>query len=384
MAGLAARLHLPRRTVRMRLALFCGALFLATGAVLLFTTVSLYGLYGSQSTSATKAGASAGGAPPPSAAIARHQQGSDFHQLLLYAAVALTITGVLAVPLGWLVAGRLLRPLRTITTKARAISATNLHERLSLEGPDDEFKELGETLDDLFGRLDASFESQRHFVANASHELRTPLAAERTLLQVALADPHATTEGLRLTCEKVLAQGQQEERLIDALLTLASSERGVERWESVDLATVADHVVTPRAQEAQHRGIQLDKVLASAPTTGDPDLLESLLANLVDNGLHHNVDGGSVYVATETRAGRAVVSVTNTGPVVPAEDVERLFEPFRRAGTDRTRTGDGHGLGLSIVRAVADAHGATVAVEPQSEGGLHVEVALPAQSPEAR
>ncbi len=261
---------------------------------------------------------------------------------------------------------------------ARGISAHSLQQRVGLEGPDDEFKELGETLDDLLGRLEASFESQKHFVANASHELRTPLTVERTLLQVALADPHADADVLRSTCEKLLALGYQQERLIEALLTLASSERGVEHWEDFDLAKLAAQVVLARSDEAMQRGIRVEETLSRAPARGDPSLVESLIANLVDNAVRHNTDGGWVQVATETRAGMGVVVVSNTGPVVPPQDLERLFEPFRRGGMERTRSNDGHGLGLPIVRAVAAAHSATVTAQARPQGGLDIAVNFPA------
>ena len=371
MASWSAWLRPRQQTVRMRLALFCGALFLVTGALLLFLTDAFYA---TGSTSVVRVGSGASGAP-----VAGQQHSSDLHQLLVYSAVALAITGVLAVPLGWLVADRLLRPLRVITARARSISAANLHERLAIQGPGDEFKELGETLDELFGRLEASFASQRRFVANASHELRTPLTVERTLLQVALANPRADAERLRTTCEKLLAQNDQQQRLLGALLTLASSEGGVERWEGVDLGAVVEHVVTQHDQDARHRGLRVKVSLGAAQAVGDPDLLESLVANLVDNGIRHNVDGGFLQVVTESRAGRAVISVTNSGPVVSPEDVQALLEPFRRS-VDRIHIRGGHGLGLSIVRAVADAHGATLSVKPCPDGGLRVEVDFPARN----
>ena len=230
---------------------------------------------------------------------------------------------------GWLIAGRLLRPLRTITATARDISASNLNRRLALDGRDDEFAELGETLDDLFGRLEASFESQRHFVANASHELRTPLTAERTLLQVALADPDATAQTLRSACEQVLALGDQQERLIEALLTLATSERGIEQWEPFDLAAVAWHVVTIRREEAERRGVHIETRLAAAPATGDPSLAESLVANLVDNAIRHNSSDGTAEISTAAAGGQATIRVRNTGAVIPPEQLDRLFQPFR-------------------------------------------------------
>jgi signal transduction histidine kinase len=286
---------------------------------------------------------------------------------------------IASLAVGWLIAGRFLRPLRTITATARDISASNLNRRLDLTGRNDEFKDLGETLDDLFGRLEASFESQRHFVANASHELRTPLAAERTLLQVALADPQATAGTLRETCQQVLVLGDRQERLIEALLTLASSERGVEQWEPFDLAEVAGKVLDDRRQEAEHRRLRVRAALTAAPATGDPRLAESLVANLVDNAIRHNVAGGRVEVWTTMTDGQAVIRIRNTGAVVPSYELNRLFQPFQRLGDERIRhgDGDGHGLGLAIVRAIAAAHKAAVRVTAGSEGGLDIEVSFP-------
>jgi signal transduction histidine kinase len=214
-------------------------------------------------------------------------------------------------------------------------------------------------------------------VANASHELRTPLTAERTLLQVALADPDATPDTLRATCQDVLALSQQQERLIEALLTLASGEQGIEQWEPFDLAEIARTVVLTRHEEARHRGIQVDMALGTASTTGDPNLVASLVANLVDNALRHNTPGGRLAVATTTSAGRASVRVSNTGPVVPAGELDRLFQPFQRLGGQRIRHTDGHGLGLPIVRAIATAHGATLVPHARPEGGLDIEVGFP-------
>jgi signal transduction histidine kinase len=276
---------------------------------------------------------------------------------------------------GWLIAGWFLRPLRTITATARDISARNLNRRLDLTGRNDEFKDLGETLDGLFERLEASFDSQRHFVANASHELRTPLTAERTLLQVALADPAATAETLRQTCQQVLVLGDQQERLIEALLTLASSERGVEQWEPFDLAEVAGKVIADR--HASHQRLQVHTTLAAAPATGDPSLAESLVANLVDNAIRHNVPGGRVEVSTTMTDGRAVIQISNTGPVIPPYELDRLFQPFQQLGHERIRHGDGHGLGLAVVRAIAAAHKATLTAAAPPAGGLDLEVSFP-------
>lgn len=268
-----------------------------------------------------------------------------------------------------------------MNTAAQEISATNLHQRLGLDGPQDELTELGRTLDDLFGRLEASFESQRHFVANASHELRTPLAGQRTLLQVALADPGASTEDLRAACEEALQLGEQQERLIDSLLTLATSERGVEQREPFDLGKLAETVLLGRRQEAERRGIHIDAALDRAPAVGDPRLVESLVANLLDNALRHNMTGGKIEITTTSVEGAGSMAVSNTGPAVPPDEVERLFQPFQQIGSERVRHAGGHGLGLAIVRAIAQAHGAKITARARPDGGLDVEVTLSSPNP---
>jgi signal transduction histidine kinase len=257
------------------------------------------------------------------------------------------------------------------------ISASNLSRRLRPGKHDDEFARLGRTLNDLFARLEAAFASQRHFVANASHELRTPLTAERAVLQVALADPNASAAALRSACEKVLRLGDQQQRLIDALLTLASGERGLERREPADLGGIAAAVVRDRAEPAGHRAVRLDARLETAPVTGDPALAESLIANLVDNALRYNVPGGWVQVTTTTAGGQALLSVRNSGPEIPPDQVDLLFEPFRRLGNSRTRRREGHGLGLAIVRAIATAHDAELAATARPGGGLDITVTFP-------
>jgi signal transduction histidine kinase len=306
----------------------------------------------------------------------------NLDHLVAVSAVGLVVMLLISCLLGWLIAGRFLRPLRTITSTARDISATNLHRRLELTGRDDEFTELGKTLNDLFGRLQAAFDSQRNFVANASHELRTPLTAERTLLQVALADPEAGADTLRATCHDVLALGEHQERLIEALLTLATSEQGIEQREPFDLADLAESVILARHQEAERRGLRMDTALESAPASGDPNLVASLVANLVDNALRHNLSegltGGRVEIATAVVDGRARISVRNTGTVIPVGEVERLFQPFQQFGTQRIRHTDGHGLGLAIVRAIAAAHDAVLIPTARPGGGLEIEVSFPA------
>jgi signal transduction histidine kinase len=341
------------------------------------------------------------------------EQNTELHQLLLDSGIALLIMAALSILLGWLVAGRALRPLRLITAKARDISASNLHERIALQGPDDEMKRLGDTFDDLLVRLERAFEAQRQFVANASHELRTPLARQRTLLEVAASDPDADPASLREASAKAISAGEEQERLIESLLTLASSERGLDERGAFDLADVARQVVEARRAEAEQRGLSVDSALSSAPTAGNPRLAERLVANLVDNALRYNEPQGWIRVTTGVEAGfrrdgeaggggdvggdgdgagggegggaavpgkdeddlRAVLRVANRGPQVPPSEIPRLFEPFQRLESSRTAR-DGNGLGLSIVRAVATAHGATVTVTSRPEGGLDVRVAF--------
>ncbi|HEV3187782.1 MAG TPA: HAMP domain-containing protein, partial [Acidimicrobiales bacterium] len=248
------------------------------------------------------------------------QRAADSHRLLVTSGIVLAIVTILALLAGWFVAGRMLRPIRTITRAARRISSSNLHERLALEGPKDELKELGDTLDDLFERLDASFEAQRHFVANASHELRTPLTVERTLLQVALDDPDTTIAQWRTTATEALAYSDEQTRLIEALLTLASSESGIDGCESLDLAAVVTSTLANVRAEAQRAEIHVDVVLAPAPLQGDPLLIERLVANLLSNAVRHNVVGGRVEVVTEMKNGAAMLCVSNTGPNIPVSD----------------------------------------------------------------
>jgi signal transduction histidine kinase len=307
-------------------------------------------------------------------AAAQGQSDAALHQLFVNSALALAVMAVLSLWLGWVIAGRALRPLRTITDAAREISATSLHRRLDLEGPDDELRQLGNTVDGLLGRLETSFEAQRQFVANASHELRTPLTLERTLLELALSDPNASIDSYRHTCEQLLAVGEQQERLIEALLMLSRSQRGLDSQQHVDLAAISGAA----AAAADHDGLVLDTTLQPAQTAGNPRLVERLVANLVSNAIHHNVDGGSIELATATRDGHAVLTVVNTGPTIPASELERIFQPFQRL--DRARTNDGHGLGLglSIVQAIADAHEATITTRAPADGGLHIEVSFPA------
>jgi signal transduction histidine kinase len=301
--------------------------------------------------------------------------------VLIQAPIALAIVTVVALALGWVVAGRVLRPLATITTAARRISASNLHERLSLRGPDDELKALGDTLDDLFARLEAAFEAQRHFVANASHELRTPLTRERAMLQVALDDPGTTAETWRSVSQEVLASNAEQESLIEALLTLASSQGGLCQRKPVDLAAITGQALQARRPEADRRDLRLATYAQPAAVDGDPLLIERLAANLIDNATRHNLPGGYVKITTTTEGGRAVLSVASTGPVIPPAEVARLFQPFQRLHNRRAHDGQGHGLGLSIVRAIATAHGATIGAHALPGGGLTIEITFPPATP---
>ncbi|MGX7674612.1 sensor histidine kinase [Plantactinospora sp. DSM 117369] len=403
------RPHLPRRTVRIRLTLLYGGLFLLCGTGLLATTyvlvkhanagivlnspdgVAVVGQDGSILVPGQDGGVRpltppSNGSLTPQQKQAVHEQlvergtkqlAAQNHVFLTRSGIALAVMSGVSLGLGWLVAGRVLRPVRTITTSARRISATNLHQRLALRGPDDELKELGDTIDDLLTRLDASFQSHRRFVANASHELRTPLARQRTVVQVALADPDATVDSLRTAHERVLNATYQQERLIDALLTLARGERGLDRRQPVDLANLTGEILLTRETETTRRGLRLTTRLTHASTVGDPHLIERLVGNLVDNALRYNMASGRLEVSTGTVAGAAVLTVTNTGPVVRGDQVSRLFQPFQRLDAERTHHDGSLGLGLSIVQAIATAHEATIAAHPRPEGGMEIIVTFP-------
>jgi signal transduction histidine kinase len=397
---------LPRRTVRLRLTLLYGGLFVAAGAVLLAIT---YGLVAnsvsghtvqfrvSRPASATvhepapeaivvtRPGSGPLPVPPPLRTVATklqaaaraevtRQRQAQLDALLTRSGIALGIMAIVSIGLGWVMAGRALRPVRTMGARARGISERNLHERLAIDGPDDELKELADTFDGLLERLEAAFESQRRFVANASHELRTPITLERTLVEVALADPHASVASLRDTCGRVLVATEQQERLIEALLTLARSQRGLDSREELDLADVVQDVMRSVAVD----GLRVESELDDAPASGDPRLLERLVANLVDNAVHYNVADGWVSVRTGTRDGWSTLVVSNAGPVVAESRVGELLEPFRRLSGDRPGRTQGLGLGLSIVSAIAGAHGAGLAATPRPGGGLDVEVRFPA------
>jgi len=351
----------PRLTLRAQLTLLYAGFLVAAGVAVL--AVPIFTVHSSLAVNASAHDIALMNASQ------RAQQFRATITLLALAAVSLVV--------GWLIAGRFLRPLRTITATARDISASNLNRRLEPGARDNEFAELGETLNGLFGRLEAAFDSQRRFVANASHELRTPLSASRALLQVAVADPGATVDSLKDTCQEVLDLGDQQEHLIRALLTLATSQRGVDRAEPLDLADLAGKILVAREDETARRGLQISAALQPAPTTGDPALTESLIANLIDNAIRHNIPSGRIEISTGLAAAGAQFSVRNTGPVIPPVAVDTLFEPFRQHPQPRIHTGTGHGLGLAIVQAIAHAHHAHAAAHSNPTGGLTVQVTYP-------
>jgi signal transduction histidine kinase len=392
----------PRYTIRLRLAVLYSGVFLILGTLLvaiIFLSVRhsshsvVVSAQGAVSKLKQREGGEAVQAESPLSVVpeglarvhasaqadqlgklAANVNRSDLHQLLIWSVLALAIMAIAAMALGWLLAGRVLRPLQVITKTARELSATNLHERLALDGPNDELRELGDTFDGLLGRLEASFTAQRRFVANASHELRTPLTLERAILEVTLADPDATAASLRGACERVLAIGEQQERTIGALLTLARSERGVERREPLLLDGLAGKILDERRDEIARRGLRLDQELQHAPIVGDRAMIERLIANLLDNAIQHNSHDGWLSVTSSFDAGEALLTFANGGPVIAPEQLASLMRPFQRLGVDRTNYDDGHGLGLSIVDAIATAHRAELTVHAQPAGGLRVEL----------
>jgi signal transduction histidine kinase len=384
----------PAPTIRLRLALLYGAVFLVTGAVLLTIGYFLVrnGLrdhhqlsqilrrLGRKPTSTDGLLSQALGSPPGSQevkvarAIQRQLTADALHRLLLEYLAALLVMTMVAIATGYLLAGRALRPLRAITATARRVSGENLGERIALGGPADELRELADTFDGMLSRLDAAFASQRHFVANASHELRTPLAIMRTEVDVTLTDPEASREELRTMGETVRETVDRCERLIGSLLTLARSEAAAGRGEAVDLAALAGDCITDLRVQADEARVLVHDDLEPAVTFGDPALIERLLANLLDNGIRHNEPGGFLDVSTRTLDGRVRLTVANGGAKIEAEDAAGLTQPFRR----RSRAVPGFGLGLSIVRSVAEAHGGSADVIARSSGGLEVRVDLPA------
>ena len=381
-AGLTVRARRPQRTLRLRLTAWYSGLFLLSGTILLAVTYGLVVQAFAGNTTANAACQAPGTGchtigTQQARAIAVQEHAAVLGELLTRSALTLALVAVFSAALGWFIAGRALRPLRTITTTARRISAASLNERLALGGPRDELTELADTFNGLLARLEAAFTAQRRFIANTAHELRTPLARQRVISQVALADPGASIESLRAAHQRVLASGTQQQHLIDALITLARGQAGLDSREPFDLAGLARKILADRQPEVQRRNLKLHTTLGPAPTAGSPQLAERLTANLIDNALRHNLPAGQVEVVTGTQDSRAVLAVANTGPSVPATTIDRLFQPFQQLTADRTGRSEGLGLGLSIVQAIADAHDATITARPRPEGGLFIEVSFP-------
>jgi len=400
----------PRcRGVRARIAIACAGLFLVLGGVLVGTTYSLvshasgqaYGSGGILQVPAARCPAGLAGTtkprpvsgPPGQQAIrcqnvqrdfqagATDQAGADRRNFLVYSMAGLGVATLLAGGLGWGVSGRVLRPLRAITTAARTASQENLDQRLALTGPPDELKELADTFDGMLARLDGAFASQRRFVANASHELRTPLTEMRTLIDVTFAKPARSAAQLDAALAGVRAAVDRSEELIEALLTLARSDRGLGETEVVDLPTAVEDAIDQASRAATAKQVKIGTSLQPAQVTGDRVLIERLASNLIDNAVRHNIHGGWVRAATRCEAGSAELTITSSGDPIPPDQVNGLFEPFRRL-SGRADNRSGAGLGLSIVASVARAHGGQAEAHARPGGGLDVRIRLPATAPQ--
>jgi signal transduction histidine kinase len=399
----------PRRSsVRARIAIACAGLFLVLGGILIAATYGLVAhgtAQGPGKTISVPPGRqtqidhmiaeclSGHGSRPASARVSRcrqeatatysagaAQQGSgDRREFLMYSLAGLGLATVLAGGLGWAFSGRVLRPLRAITAAARTASQENLDQRLALAGPHDELKELADTFDAMLARLDAAFASQRRFVANASHELRTPLTEMRTLIDVTLARPATSPRQIEPLLAKIRDAVDKSEGLIEALLTLARSDRGLGHAEVVDLPTAVEDAIDMIGTAAAAKHVRIETALQDAQVTGDRVLLERLASNLIDNAVRHNKAGGWVLASTRQEAGVAVLTVASSGEPIPPDQVTGLFEPFRRlAGRAGSRPGTG--LGLSIVASVAKAHGGRAEAHARPEGGLEVQIRLPTKA----
>ncbi|ANS68492.1 two-component system sensor kinase [Streptomyces lincolnensis] len=305
------------------------------------------------------------------------QRHASLDNLLSRSLLALLGLAIIAFAFGYAMAGRVLSPLGRITRTARAVAGSDLSRRIELDGPDDELKELADTFDEMLERLQRAFTAQQRFVGNASHELRTPLAINRTLLEVHLSDPGAPME-LQQLGKTLLATNERSEQLVEGLLLLARSDNQIVERKPVDLAEVAEQAVDQVNGEAEAKGVVIRGEQKPAVVQGNGVLLERIALNLVQNAVRYNVpEGGWVEVTTDIQHGQAVLVVSNTGPVVPAYEIDNLFEPFRRLRTERTGSDKGVGLGLSIVRSVARAHGGHISAQPREGGGLVMRVALP-------
>ena len=302
---------------------------------------------------------------------AQHQRDATLSHLLQYSLITLAVILALAAILGWIVAGRVLRPVHRIAAAARAASERNLSARVALRGPRDELHELAETFDAMLDRLQSAFDGQRRFIANASHELRTPLAVMRATVDVVLDNPDTTPEDLRDMAADIRAAVDSAEHLIGALLILARNERGLTVRDEVDLATVGEDVLDSAAVSDR----RVHATLEPAVISGDPVLAERLVANLVDNADRYNTAAGEIWISTRTVAGNSQLIVANTGPLISPADAEHIFEPFQRLNERASH--DGFGLGLTIVASIAAVHGGTATACPRQEGGLSITVTIP-------
>ncbi|MCX4844673.1 MULTISPECIES: ATP-binding protein [unclassified Streptomyces] len=381
-----------RPTIRIRLTLLYGGMFLIAGILLLSIIYMLaaqalhvgselpFKIVNGQVTSDVcnlpeKASPESFNAAMNSCVNHQRQQALD--TLLNRSLLALVGLSVIAFAFGYAMAGRVLSPLGRITRTARRVAGTDLSRRIELDGPDDELKELADTFDEMLDRLERAFTAQQRFVGNASHELRTPLAINRTLLEVHLSDPQAPPE-LKQLGKTLLATNERSEQLVEGLLLLARSDNQIVERKPVDLEEVASRAIDQTRGEAEERGVEIRGERAPAVVQGNGVLLERIALNLVQNAVRYNVpEGGWVEVTTELRGGQALLVVSNTGPVVPAYEIDNLFEPFRRLRTERTGSDKGVGLGLSIARSVARAHGGRIIAEPREGGGLVMRVSLP-------
>jgi signal transduction histidine kinase len=381
---------MPRRTVRMRLTALYGGLFLVSGGALLAITYLLVAdlpatiplppwLGGEERARLTH------GPPSRSPAqccaslrdIAFAQQGADLHGLLIRSGIALVIMAVISIWLGWLMAGRVLRPLQVITSATRQISEENLHERLTLPGPRDELTELGDTIDALLGRLEGAFDAQRNFVANASHELRTPLAMMRTSLDVAEAKSPPVSQDASVLAGKVREGLDQADRLVESFLVLARAQRGVlTDLTTVSLPEAVSTALDARTADTADMGLAVRVQLDDADVIGSQPLLARMVANLVGNAIRHNQPGGFIEVTTEADASAARLTVENGGPLLDPDEVAQLSQPFKRLGAERTGSGSGMGLGLSIVAAIVAAHRGTLDLQAGPGGGLRACIEL--------
>jgi signal transduction histidine kinase len=381
------------RSVRARIALACAGLFLVTGAAFVAATYLIvrhsFGPTPATSQKPTALfqtcqTAQANGTLKSDPALyadcqyffgATNQRNMDLHELLVWSLAGLGVATIVAGILGWAIGRRILLPLHRVTAAAQRASQEHLDERISLDGPDDELKQLADTFDDMLNRLDLAFASQRRFVANASHELRTPLTSMRTLIDVAMAKPTRTTEQFEVLLGRVRQALDHSEALIDGLLTLARSDRGLATHDLVDLEAAAQDAVDQVSSAARESNIVIDADLSPAPTLGDRVLLERLVANLLDNAVRYNLTRGSVRVVTGANNDASCITVTNTGPLIPGSAVASLFEPFTRL-EGRVSNGQGVGLGLSIVTSVVNAHHGHLHAEALPNGGMTISVNL--------